>query len=85
MTLCTTSGSLGIPCYITLIDSMAHSRDVDEMAHDKTQHDSVVTLVLLLVCMSAIVLLGDGCPHGIPQLYLHMGRCTDSSMVIGFA
>jgi len=49
VTLCTTSGSLGLPCYITLIDNMAHSREVDDM----TWHDSASTFVLLLECMSS--------------------------------
>jgi len=53
MTLCTTSGSLGLPHYITLIDNMAHSRDVDDMTHDTTRHDSACTFVLLLECMSS--------------------------------
>ena len=34
------------------IDSqMANNRDVDDMTHDMTRHDSVGTFVLLLVCM----------------------------------
>jgi len=49
MTLDMTSGSLGLPHYITLIDNMAHNRDVDDMTHEKTRHDSVGTFVLLLV------------------------------------
>ena len=36
MTLHTTSGSLRLIHYITLIDSMVHSRDVDDMTHDMT-------------------------------------------------
>lgn len=53
MTLHTTSGSLGLPRYITLINSMAHNRDVDDMTHDKIQHDSAGTFLLVVVCMSS--------------------------------
>ena len=65
MTLCTTNGSLGLPHYITSIDNMAHSRDVDDidnmahsrdvddMNHDMTRHDNASTFVLLLKCMSS--------------------------------
>ena len=48
-----TSGSLGVPRYITMIESMAQSRDVDDMTHDKNRHDSAGTFVLLLICMSS--------------------------------
>ena len=58
MTLHMTSGPLGLPCYITFIDSMAHNRDVDDMIRDKTQHDNVGTFVLLLVCMSSYNVAG---------------------------
>jgi len=53
MTPHTTSVSLGLPRYITLIDRMAHNRDVDNMTHDMAQHDSAGTFVLLSVCMSS--------------------------------
>ena len=53
MTLCSTSGSLGLPHYIILIDNIAHSRDVGNMTHDLTWHDHVGTFVLLLECMSS--------------------------------
>ena len=53
-----TSVSLGLPRYITLIDSMAHSRDVDDMTHDKTRHDNFGAFVLLLVCMSSCSVAG---------------------------
>lgn len=36
MTLHITGRCLGLPRYITLIDNMAHSRDVDNMTHDMT-------------------------------------------------
>ena len=58
MTLHMTSGSLGIPRYITLIENMAHSRDVDNMTHEKTRHDSSGTFVPLLVCMSSCSVSG---------------------------
>lgn len=48
-----TSGYLGIPCYITLINNIAHNSDVDNMTYDKTRHNNVGTFVLLLVCMSS--------------------------------
>lgn len=48
-----TSESLGRPCYITLIENMAHSMHVDDMTHDKTQSDDVRTFVLVVVCMSS--------------------------------
>ena len=51
MTLHMTSGSLGLPHYITLIDCIVHSRDVDDMTHDKNHHDSAVKFMSLLVCM----------------------------------
>ena len=51
MTLCTTS--LGLPRYITLTENIAHRRDVDDMTHDMTHHDSASTFVLLLECMSS--------------------------------
>ena len=50
--------SLGLPCYITLINSMAHSRDVDDTTHDRTRHYSAGTFVLLLVCMSSCSVFG---------------------------
>ena len=58
ITLHTTSGSLGLPCYITLIENMAHNRYVANMTHDKTQHDSVGTFMLMLVCMSSCSVAG---------------------------
>ena len=58
MTLHMTNGYLGLPCYIALIDSMAHSRDVDDMTHENTRHDSAGTFVLLLVCMSSCSVAG---------------------------
>ena len=63
---------------------MAHGSDVDDMTHDKTRHDNVGKFVLLLVCMSSYSLLGDGCPHGVSHLHLHMTRCIESSMFVGF-
>lgn len=33
-------------------------------------------------CQDA-VLLGEGCPHGVSQLHLHMEKCKKSSIVIG--
>lgn len=53
MTLQITSGSLRLPCYITLIKNMAHNTDLDDTTHDKTRHDSAGTFELLLVCMSS--------------------------------
>lgn len=58
MTLRTTSGSHGLPRYITLIDSMANSRYVDDVTHDMTRHDSVGTFMLLLVRMSSCSVAG---------------------------
>jgi len=79
MTLCTTSGSLGLRHYITLFDNMACSTDVDDM----TRHDSASAIMLLLECIQAVVLLGDECLHGVSQLLLRMAKCAESSMVIG--
>ena len=52
MTLCTTSGSLGLPCYITLIDN----KPIMEMWAtwlDMNWHDNAGIFVLLLECMSS--------------------------------
>jgi len=86
MTLQITSGSLGIPSYITLIETV-WPIVVVWLTWLMTRLDMIV-----LVCSCcfwcacrAAVLLSDGCPLGVSQLHLHMERCTESSMVIGFA
>ena len=46
----------------------------------------MIVLVHSCCCWCAFrvaVLLGDGCPHGVLQLHLHMARCIESLMVIG--
>jgi len=53
-----TSGCLGLQRYITLIDSMAHNRDVDDLSHDKDPHDSAGTFMMLLVCMLSFSVVG---------------------------
>ena len=54
MTLQITSGSLGLPHYITLIDNcMSHGSEVADMTHDMSRHDSVGVFMLLQVCMSS--------------------------------
>ena len=58
MTLHMTSGCLGLQRYITLIDSMAHNRDVDDLSHDKDPHDSAGTFMMLLVCMLSFSVVG---------------------------
>ena len=54
MTLCITSGSFGLPRYITLIEKISHNRDVGNM----TRHHSVGTFVLLLEWMSSYSAIG---------------------------
>ena len=79
MTLCSTSGSLGLPRYIPFIEN----KPIVEMW--ATWLDTTV-LVHLWCCWSACrasVMLGDGCLHGVSPLHLCMVECAESSMVVG--
>lgn len=48
-----------------------------------------MTILVHLCCFwcacQAVVLLGDGCPHDVSQIHLHLARCVEYSMAIRFA
>jgi len=58
ISLYTTTRSLGLPCDITLIDNIAHSRGVGNMTHDMARHDSDGTFMMLWECMSSYSIVG---------------------------
>jgi len=80
-----TCGSLGLPHYITLI-YIVWPTIVMWLTRLMTWLD---TTVLIFSCSwwcscQAAVLLRDGCALGVSQLHLHLVRCVDSLIFLGF-